>query len=81
MSNMSSSDRQKLDFDSESSELVEDYKKIVIANSNNLNLATEYLYESLVEEAIMGVAFQMHFENKFPVSLEMIFYDDFHINM
>lgn len=81
MSNMSSSDRQKLDFDSESSELVEDYKKIVIANSNNLNLATEYLYESLVEEAIMGVAFQMHFENKFPVSLEMIFSDDFHINM
>lgn len=81
MSNMSSSDRQKLDFDSESSELVEDYKKIVIANSNNLNLATEYLYESLVEEAIMGVAFQMHFENKFPVSLEMIFSDDFHNNM
>lgn len=73
MSNMSSSDRQKYDFDSECSELIEDYKKIVIANPNNLNLATEYLYESLVEEAIMGVAFQMHFENKYPVSPKIIY--------
>lgn len=69
---MSSFDRQKLEYDSES-ELVEDYKKIIIANPNNLNLATEYLFESLVEEAIMGVVFQMHFESKYPVRIELIF--------
>lgn len=65
---MSSSDRPKVEYDSES-ELVEDYKKIVIGNPSNLNLATEYLFESLVDEAVMGYAFQMHFEAKLPVSL------------
>lgn len=57
----------KFEYESEI-ELVEDYKNLVLTKPNNLNIATEYLYESLVEEAVMGVAFQMHFESKFPVS-------------
>jgi hypothetical protein len=73
---MSSSDRQKfpaeLDNYSES-ELIEDYKKLVISNPQNLNLAAEHILESLVDDAIMGVAFQMHFESKYPVCLVIIF--------
>lgn len=69
---MSSSDRPKVEYDSES-ELVEDYKKYVTNNTNNLQLATEYLYDSLVNEAVMGFAFQMHFEAKFPVRLRKSF--------
>lgn len=73
---MSSSDRPKFEYESES-ELVEDYKKLILSSQTNLNIATEYIYDSLVEDAVMGVAFQMHFENKFPVSLRIIFIDDF----
>lgn len=68
---MSSSERQKFEYESES-ELYEEYKKIVLSNPNNVNFAADYLYESLVEEAVMGIAFQMHFESKFPVSLAII---------
>lgn len=64
---MSSSERQKFEYESES-ELIEDYKKLVLSNPNNVNFAAEYLYESLVEESVMGIAFQMHFESKYPVS-------------
>jgi hypothetical protein len=74
---MSSSDRPKVEYDSES-ELVEDYKLHVTSSSANLQIATEYLYDSLVSEAVMGIAFQMHFESKFPVSLRGIFIDKFH---
>lgn len=72
---MSSSERQKFEYESES-ELVEDYKKIVLSSPSNVNFAAEYLYESLVEESVMGIAFQMHFESKFPVSLIVIFIQD-----
>lgn len=65
------SDRQKFEYENES-ELLEDYKKI-LSNGNNINIAVEYLYDSLMEEAVMGVAFQMHFESKYPVSLKKIF--------
>jgi hypothetical protein len=65
---MSSSERHKYEYDCES-ELVEDYKKLVLADTNNLNVAAHYLYDSLVEEAMYGVAFQMHFESKYPVGL------------
>lgn len=68
---MSSSERQKFEYDS-LEELKDDYKKLM-SNQNNLNIATEYLYESLVDEAILGIVFQMHFESKFPVSLSTIF--------
>lgn len=67
---MTSSDRGgKVEYDSES-ELVEDFKQIVMSNPANLNIAIEHLFESLVDEAVMGYAFQMHFEAKFPVSLD-----------
>lgn len=69
---MASSDRQKFEYETES-ELVEDYKKLVLRDPNNLNVATEYLFETLVEEAVMGIAFQMHFENKLSVSFGKIF--------
>lgn len=65
---MSTSDRPKAEYDSES-ELLEDYKKLVISNPINLNIATEHLFESLVDEAVMGYCFQMHFEAKLPVNL------------
>lgn len=61
------STKTKLEFEVEEVELVEDYKNLVLTKPNNLSIAIEYLYESLVEEAVMGVAFQMHFESKFPV--------------
>lgn len=67
-----SSERQKFEYENES-ELTEDYKKLVLQNPTNLNIATEYLFDSLVEEAVMGVTFQMHFESKYPVSLCPIF--------
>jgi hypothetical protein len=71
---MSSSDRPKVEYDSES-ELVEDYQRHVTSSSANLQVAVDYLYDSLVSEAVMGFAFQMHFESKFPVR---IFIDKFH---
>lgn len=73
--NMSSSERQKFEYESEK-ELLEDYKSL-LSNHSNLSLATEYIFESLVEEAVMGVAFQMHFESKFPVGLSNIFIQNF----
>lgn len=73
---MSSSERQKFEYDSES-ELVEDYKKLVLSDPNSLNVAAQYMYDSLVEEAMYGVAFQMHFESKYPVSLSQSFIQRF----
>lgn len=70
------SSTEKFEYESET-ELIEDYKKLVLTKPNNLNIATEYLYESLVEEAVMGVAFQMHFESKYPVSLGESFIQTF----
>lgn len=69
---MASAERHKFEYDSES-ELVDDYKKLVLSNPTNLNAATEYLFDTLVEETVMGVAFQMHFENKLAVSFDRIF--------
>lgn len=69
---MASAERHKFEYDSES-DLVDDYKKLVLSNPTNLNTATEYLFDTLVEEVVMGVAFQMHFENKLAVSFERIF--------
>lgn len=66
-----SSERAKFEYENEN-ELIEDYKKN-INNQTNLNLAVEYLYETLVEETIMSVAFQCHFESKHPVSFAVIF--------
>lgn len=56
-----------VEYDSES-ELMDDYKIHVMSSTQNLNTATEYLFESLCNEAIMGFAFQTHFESKFPVN-------------
>lgn len=66
---MASSDRPKFEYESVE-ELTEDYKKLVISNPNNFNVATEYMFDSLLEEAAMGIVFQMHFESKYPVSLK-----------
>lgn len=66
---MASAERHKFEYDSES-EIVEDYKKIVLPN---LAVAADYLFETLFEEAVTQVAFQMHFENKLSVSLDRIF--------
>lgn len=66
-----SSERHKFEYESES-DLISDYKK-AIENPQNLTLATEMIYESLVEEAVMGVSFQMHFESKYPVCFYAIF--------
>lgn len=70
-----STERAKFEYENEN-ELIEDYKKN-INNQANLNLAVEYLYETLVEETIMGVAFQCHFESKHPVSFETFFIHEF----
>lgn len=72
---MSTADRQKFEYESEN-ELIDDYKKL-LSNPSNLNIAIEYLFESLLDDAVMGVAFQMHYENKFPVSSVAIFIYDF----
>lgn len=65
-----------VEYDSES-ELTEDYKKFVISSTQNLSIATEYLFESLVNEAVMGYAFQTHFEAKFPVNFDLIFIENY----
>lgn len=67
---MASGERH-FEYDSES-ELVADFKKLV-SSSENLNIAAEYIFDTLIEEAVMGVAFQMHFENKLAVSFVRIF--------
>lgn len=72
---MSSTERAKFEYENES-ELIEDYKR-TINNQVNLDLAVEYLYETLVEETIMGVAFQCHYESKYPVSLIESFIHEF----
>lgn len=72
---MSSTERAKFEYENEN-ELIEDYKR-TINNQVNLDLAVEYLYETLVEETIMGVAFQCHYENKYPVSLTYFFIHEF----
>jgi hypothetical protein len=69
---MSSSERHKSEYEFES-ELVEDYKKLILTDPNNLNVAAQYLFDSLLEDAMYGVAFQMHFESKYPVSSGQIF--------
>lgn len=72
---MTSSERGKFEYENEN-ELILDYKKN-LNNQANLNLAVEYLYETLVEETIMGVAFQCHYEHKYPVNLDEIFIHNF----
>lgn len=73
-----SSERAKFEYENEN-ELIEDYKKN-INNQANLNIAVEYLYETLVEETIMGHAFQCHFESKHPVSFDVIFIHEIFVN-
>lgn len=63
----SSSERQKFEYESES-ELESDYKKIVLSSPVNVQIATDHLYDSILEEAVMGIAFHMHFQSKHPVS-------------
>lgn len=66
---MTSSERQKFEYESES-ELESDYKKIVLSNPLNVQIATDHLYDSILEEAVMGIAFHMHFQSKHPVSID-----------
>lgn len=73
---MTSSERQKFEYESES-ELAEDYKKLVLASPSNLTVATDHLYDSIVEEAVMGIAFHMHFQSKHPVSIDEILIQNF----
>lgn len=73
---MASTERQKFEYENES-ELLEDYKKIVLASPQSLSYAAEYIFETLVEEAVEGAAFQTHFENKHPVRLTKIFIQGF----
>lgn len=64
---MASSDRpQNVEYESES-ELIQDFQK-TISNPTNLNFATQYLYDQLVDEAILQIIFRAHFESKHPVS-------------
>lgn len=73
---MTSSERQKFEYESES-ELAEDYKKLVLSSPTNLSIATDHLYESILEEAVMGIAFHMHFQSKHPVSMGEILIQNF----
>lgn len=60
-------DKPKFEPDSESEEALMEEFKTIIRDENKLSAAAESLYESLVEDSILGVAFQMHFESKHPV--------------
>jgi hypothetical protein len=56
-----------VEYESES-ELIQDYKK-AIQNPATLNFAQNYLFDQLVEDAILTVVFRAHFESKHPVSI------------
>lgn len=51
----------------EEEHLIQEYEK-AISNPATLNFACHYLYDSLVEDAIMTMCFRAHFESKHPVS-------------
>ncbi|CRL05980.1 CLUMA_CG019015, isoform A [Clunio marinus] len=61
---MTNANRSKWEYESES-DLIQDFKK-TFANPSNLDPAAEHLFESMFQEAVEGVAFQMHFESKHP---------------
>lgn len=64
-------DRQRLE-EYEEEHLIQEYEKI-ISNPSTLKFAVDYLYDSLLEDAIMTMCFRAHFESKHPVS-RRIFY-------
>lgn len=51
----------------EEEHLIQEYEK-TISNPATLKFAVEYLYDSLLEDAIMTMCFKAHFESKHPVS-------------
>lgn len=64
---MSTADRPaSVEYDSET-ELVQDYQK-VMSNPVNVNFATQYLFDQLVDDVILQIVFRAHFESKHPVS-------------
>lgn len=77
---MTSSERQKFEYESES-ELAADYKKLVLSSPSNLTVATDHLYDSILEEAVMGIAFHMHFQSKHPVRTDKILIQKFSIKL
>lgn len=76
---MTSSERQKFEYETEG-ELADDFKKLVLSSPSNVNIATDHLYESILEEAVMGIAFHMHFQSKHPVSLDESLIQEFSDN-
>lgn len=68
---MSSSERlNNVEYESES-ELIQDYQK-TMSNPANVNFATQYLYDQLVDDVILQIVFRAHFESKHPVSCALI---------
>lgn len=59
---MNESSNSHIEYSSES-ELLAEFKRYM-CDPNNLERATNYLYNSLVEETIMGVVFELHYLHK-----------------
>lgn len=58
----SSSSSQPIEYANEK-ELLKDFKKLM-KDPANLDTATNYLYQSLLDETILGIAFEAHYAHK-----------------
>lgn len=59
---MNESSSSQVEYSSEA-ELLADFKRYM-CDPSNVERATNYLYNSLVEETIMGVVFELHYLHK-----------------